>query len=109
VVKVMAEHTEVFLWNDSPDRLEHDDGYALDPAALGVPPELAARLAAWNLRWSRWVLELDPGWEDPAVQEAWRREGLELAHELQDELGNDVDVVYAEDGDPRPVRERRDR
>jgi hypothetical protein len=109
VVRLAAEHTDDFLWNDSPDRFEHDDRYVLDPADLGVPQQLIDRLAAWNLRWSRMVLDLDPGWDDPAMQDSWRREGLELAHDLQNHLGPDVDVVYAEDDDPRPVRERRGR
>ena len=34
------------------------------------------------------------------------REGLSLAYALQDELP-DVEVSYFEDGDRRPVRERR--
>jgi hypothetical protein len=90
----MAEHTDVFLWNLSPDRDPRDDDYVVRPADLGVPEELIERLAAWNIRFSRLALDLDPGWDDPAVRGAWQREGLELAHALQDALGADVDVLY---------------
>jgi hypothetical protein len=104
----MAEHTDVCLWNDSPDPLPHGADYPLDPADLGVSAALGERLAAWNDRYGQLALT---GYEWPShdEEEAWRRTGLHLAHELQHELGPDVAVVYAEDGDRRPVRERRGR
>jgi hypothetical protein len=106
VVQLVAEHTDFCLWNDSPEAPLHGDDYALEPADLGVSPELCERLVAWNDRYGQLALT---GYEWPSHEEerAWRQTGLHLAHELQDELGPDVDVVYAEDGDPRPVRERR--
>jgi len=107
VVRLMAEHAQVFLWNDSPGR-DPDDAYTLDPADLGVSDELVARLTRWNDRYGRLALT-GYTWPDPQEEAAWRREGLDLAHALQDELGPDIDVVYAEDGDGRPVRERRGR
>jgi hypothetical protein len=108
VVEVMAEHTDAFLWNRTPDR-NPDDAYVVDPAPLGMSPELIARLEAWNVEWSRRALGLETS-EDSA--EAWDRTGLRLAYELQaelDALGHDIDVRYAHDDDPRPLRERRGR
>jgi hypothetical protein len=107
VVKLMAEHADVFLWNDSPGKGVQDT-YVVEPADLGVSPALTERLAAWNDRYGRLSLT-DVEWPSREDEEVWLRSGLDLAHELQDELGPDVDVVYAEDDDPRPVRERRGR
>jgi len=106
VVQLMAEHTDVFLWNRSPDRGPEDD-YELRPAELGVSPGLAERLSAWNEEYGRLALRPDVAFESPEEAASWRRAGLHLAHALQDELGPDIEVRYAEDGDPRPVRERR--
>ena len=108
VVELMAEHTDHFLWNRSPDQ-QPDDDYAVDPAALGISPGLISCLDAWNAEWSRRALGLGvPEGSDGTAE--WARTGVRLAYRLQDELdalGHDIDVRYAHDDDPRPVRERR--
>jgi hypothetical protein len=109
VVELMAEHTDAFLWNRSPDQ-QPDDDYVVDPAALGISPELVARLATWNTEWSRRELDLGGPGDRVVEAAAWAREGLRLAHRLQNEfdaLGHDIDVRYAHDDDPRPLRQRR--
>ena len=111
VVELMAEHTDAFLWNRSPDR-QPDDDYVVDAAALGISPALLARLHAWNADWSRWALGLASLGDRPFDEPGWAQEGLRLAYRLQNEfeaLGHDIDVRYAHDDDPRPVRERRGR
>ena len=111
VVEVMAEHTDAYLWNRSPDR-QPDDDYVVDPATLGVSPALLARLDAWNTDWSRDALGLGSLENRPAGGQGWKREGLDLAYQLQaefDALGLDIDVLYAHDDDRRPLRDRRGR
>ena len=108
-VCVMAEHGGVFLWDRSPDGVG-----PVEPEELGICAELTARLTDWNERYeehaARWNWG-DPPREHRADDEAewaeWRREGLHLAYALQHELGPRVQVLYHEDGDPRPVAERR--
>src|SRR5687767_13964098 len=69
VVEVLAEHTDAFLWNRTPDR-HPDDAFVVDPALLGMSPELIALLEAWNVGWSRRALGLETS-EDSA--ETWER------------------------------------
>ena len=110
VVELMAEHADAVLWNRSPDQHVDDDDYVVDPAALGISSALLARLHAWNVDWSRRTLGLDS--LEAADGHGWSEEGLRLAYRLQaelDALGHDIDVRYAHDGDPRPLRERRGR
>jgi hypothetical protein len=106
VVVLMAEHGGGPLWNRSPRHQRGWDDYVVDPVLLGVSPELIAAMDAWNDEY---------GWDgaDPAAPEdtvaaaAWLRRGLTLAYRLQQELGDDVEVRYHDDGDERPVRGRR--
>ena len=108
VVEVIAEHTDVFLWNRSPNQDPSEDDYVVLPGGLGISPELVARLEAWNVEWSRRALGLGTSGDS----KTWERTGLRLAYELQaefDALGHDIDVRYAHDDDPRPLRERRGR
>jgi hypothetical protein len=97
VVVVMAEWTDAFLWNRSPNRAQCADDYVLDPDVLGVSPRLTERLRAWNDRY-----HLDGG------TTSWVEEGWTLAHDLQLEFegrGLDVDVRYHDrDGVERSVR-----
>lgn len=88
------------VWDSDPD---HTGPVSL--ADLGVSAQLAQRLRAWNERFNGIALT---DFEFPSVDEErrWRREGLALAFELQNQLP-DVEVGYAEDNDPRPVRDRR--
>ena len=104
VVALMAEHGGVYLWDRSPDRSPGD--YDLDPAELGVSPGLVERLESWNSQYGR-LARTDYEWPTAEQERVWQQRGLDLAYELQNELGPDVEVRYAEDGDERPVRERR--
>ncbi|WP_454084713.1 hypothetical protein [Georgenia sp. Marseille-Q6866] len=104
VVLVMSEWSvEYPLWDRSPGGLG-----LVDPEALGVSPSLAQRLRAWNGEHN----DAPDGpenftWPSPQAGVEWRRRGLDLAYALQDELGPDVEVLYFEDGNDRPVRGRR--
>lgn len=85
VVVVMAEHGP-FLWNGSPDRDRFADDYVLDEEVLGVSPQLAERLAAWNARY---------GFD--GMDDAWWDEGWSAARELRREFeqrGLRVQVLF---------------
>ncbi len=103
VIVVMAEWSASCLWNRTPahERNRNWDDYMLEPEVLGVSPELAERLEAWNERPG------DPeSWSAPA---SWNRDGLVLAQALQREFdarGISVEILYHDnkDGRERPVR-----
>jgi hypothetical protein len=101
-IVVMAEVTDTFLWNRSPDRDPFADDYVLHPEVLGVTTGLAERLTSWN---DRYGVDM--------VDAAWWDEGWSLAHDLQREFarrGVDVEVLFHEvDGHERAVRDGRRR
>lgn len=72
---------------------------------LGVSAQLVQRLQAWNGRFNGIALT-DFEFASVDDERSWRQEGLALACELQNELP-DIEISYAEDTDPRPVRDRR--
>ena len=102
VVVVMAEAAGTALWNRSPGRDPFAESYVLDAEVLGVAPELAAQLEAWNGR-SDWDGN-DPAWWD---------EGWTLARQLQrefDRRGLSVEVLFHDvDGREPAVGDRRRR
>ena len=100
-VLVMAEHGVVDPVWDRPGGA----GEPLDLALLGVPDALVRSLRRWNQRY-RDLASTGYEWPEAAVQAVWTAEGRRLAFELQNVLP-DVEVRYHEDGDVRPVRERR--
>jgi len=104
VVLVMFEWGgEYPLWDRSP----HGFG-PVRPEMLGISPGLAERLRSWNDEHD--AAPDGPenfAWASPRARGEWHRRGLDLAHELQNELGGDVEVRYFDDGDERAVRERR--
>ncbi|RBY97983.1 hypothetical protein DQ237_03565 [Blastococcus sp. TF02-8] len=78
----------------------------LDPAELGLSAELVARLEAWRDARERlsavWIRD-DPleTEEERVLREQQRQELLALAHDVQHELGRDVEVLL----ERRPLRE----
>ncbi len=97
----MAEHiSEDPVWDSDPD---HVGPVVLEE--LGVSERLVGRLRAWNDHFGSIALN-DFEFADDEDENQWRRDGLTLAYELQNELP-DVEISYAEDEDPRPVRDRR--
>ena len=100
-LRVMAEFVDDDpVWDGD---VEHMGPVVLDE--LGVSPALVRRLRSWNERYGR-VSSVEATSGGREERETWVREGLSLAYALQDELP-DVEVSYFEDGDRRPVRERR--
>ena len=79
----------------------------LDPAALGLSQELASRLTAWRDRQEvlsgRWVGEEPDTEESLRAETESARELLTLAHDVQHELGPDVEVLLH----GRPLNEHR--
>lgn len=72
---------------------------------LGVSTQLVRRLRAWNETFKRIALT-DFAFSSAEEERRWQQEGLGLAYELQDALP-DIEISYANDTDPRPVRDRR--
>jgi hypothetical protein len=101
----MAEYTGVYLWNRSPIRSRFGGDYVINPEDLGVSPGLIERMERWNDEFGA-IARHDFRFPSRKAEEAWARRGLDLAYELQNELGPDVEVRYHEDGDERPIRER---
>ncbi len=100
VVLVMAEYSAFPVWDRSPGGVG-----PIDPADLDVSPGLQSRLTAWNEVFER---RLDHPVTDVEI-DAWRREGLGLAHDLQHEVGTEVQVLYFDDsaGVQRPLDDRQ--
>ncbi|TFV47783.1 hypothetical protein [Blastococcus sp. TF02A-35] len=79
----------------------------LDPAELGLSAQLTARLEAWRDRQESlsgaWVRDAPPVTEaERNLGEQQQRELLTLAHDVQHELGADVEVLL----DGRPLKGR---
>jgi hypothetical protein len=100
-LRVMAEYTgDDPVWDS-----DHDHYGPVDLGELGVSERLSQRLRSWNDRYGATALT-DFEFPTPEDEADWRREGLDLAYDLQNELP-DIDISYSEDGDDRPVRQRR--
>ncbi len=74
-------------------------------ADLGVSAQLIRRLRAWNERFNSIALT-NFEFSGADEQRRWERDGLRLAYDLQNELP-DIEISYANDTDPGPVRDRR--
>lgn len=104
VVLVMFEWgLEYPLWDRSPGGIG-----PVDAETLGVSSKLAGQLREWSAEQD----DLSTGpdhleWRSHEAHLDWRRRGLHLAYALQDDVGFEIEVRYFEDGDERPVRERR--
>jgi hypothetical protein len=97
----MAEHAgDDGVWDNDSDH--YGPVVLADPS---VSSELVQRLQAWNEQYQRTALT---EFEFPSPEEElrWTQDGLQLAHELQNELP-DIEISYAHDADDRPVRGRR--
>ncbi len=116
VVLCIDPYEDVVLRGLAP---KHWEGRPVDPAQLGISGALRERIDAWEARY--FELAGKPFYDPapvppeqlPALRDAmaaWRRNGLGLAYDLQhelDALGLHIDVRYGQDGDERPVSERR--
>lgn len=82
----------------------HDE---VEPADLGVSPQLTRRLRDLARRWddlsARWVNEEPETPESEREEGEWSRDRLELAYDLRNELGGAVEVLVA----GFPLREAR--
>ena len=104
-----------YLWSNSRelDRFR-GDGFDLDPLRLGASAELVDRMAAWHEEWEEMAYS-NTGFGSPEHARSWARRGWDLAVQLQEELGPDIEVYYFHDYDRggqgvewnRPVRNRR--
>lgn len=70
------------LWDDA-------EGYCVEPAAFGIPPELAERIQRWD---DAYQATLDPDYPpgsrfpDEAAEAAWQAEGEAIFQALTDLL-----------------------
>jgi hypothetical protein len=100
-LRVMAEWgVEDPVWDS--DR-EHYGPVAL--VDLDVSEGLIAQLREWNQRFNA-LHQNDYRWPDTEQERAWQADGLDLAYRLQNEM-SDIEISYVEDGDQRPLRQRR--
>ena len=98
---VMAEHgVDDPVW-DRPQ----GTGYPVRLADLGVTEDLVSRLREWNAQFQRALLDESLS-EGSANRNEWVDHGLQLAYDLQATLRG-IEVFYWEDGNRRPLRERR--
>ena len=87
VVRLFADHSSPYpLWSGT------GKGEALDPAELGVSPQLAKALAAWVTSWTVHQDELS-GWDPPSARETHQVQGHQLFLALVEQLGDRYDVV----------------
>jgi hypothetical protein len=68
-----------------------DSGGAMDPSALDVSEELAARLTAWQEYFEE-RFHYDHGWRSAEDAAAYAAEGRALQRLLSREIGGGVDV-----------------
>ncbi|UQA92127.1 hypothetical protein [Streptomyces halobius] len=87
-VLLKAEYVATPLWDRTPGRIND----SIDYDELGLSDELAQQLEAWNYRFSSAAFESD----DPSEREAFTEDGSNLAAELQEELGDGVEVIYVD-------------
>ncbi|WP_432507607.1 hypothetical protein [Kineococcus arenarius] len=100
-LRVMAEWgVQDPVWDSDVDHMG-----TVDPGEFGASDELVGQLRRWNERYNA-LGRTDYRWPDAEQERAWRDEGLGLAYQLQNELP-DVEISYVEDGDDRPLRQRR--
>jgi hypothetical protein len=105
VVRLMPDYGGIYLWDLSP-RPAPSHSYSLEPHDLGLSAGLTDRLTEWFQTWER-------GWGRMSRRfggvggtggQGWYEQGLRLAHQLQKELGPDVEVVYRDArGEERPI------
>lgn len=87
VVRLFADYSSPWpLWSGA------GGGGALDPAELGLSPELSERLRAWVTHWSTHQDAIS-GWEPPSAREDHQVRGHELFLALVEEVGDRYDVV----------------
>ncbi len=84
-IKVMADYQCHPLWDLSPGA--YGD---IDPCALPISDELKQRLSDWARAFDETLNLADPassGFENMDVEAAFKRQGIQLAEQLQNELG----------------------
>ena len=87
----MADYQCHPLWDLSPGK--YGD---LDPASLPISKDLQQCLLEWAAKFDAILNMADPassGFESPAAEEAFKREGYELAERLRTELGSDYTIT----------------
>jgi hypothetical protein len=100
VLEFWPEYNSGPLWSD--------DGKSVDLASLGLPAELAARLAAWNARYDDSKVPLEEN------DRGWLNEGARLLAEVRGELGKRLrrrrhGAVVGRGADRATADRRRDR
>jgi hypothetical protein len=78
------------LWDNSTP--ERPSNYTMKPEDYGLSDALTAQLAAWYELWEAHCSE--NGWDDPAHEAQWRRDGRAIAAQLQREVADFADVSY---------------
>lgn len=82
-----------------PTWIDEDGLENIDPAALEIPADLAARIDAWDERYQATYNPEDPassGFSDVAEAAAFMKEGKGLCRELEDAVAGVYVVEYRE-------------
>ncbi|WP_370463638.1 hypothetical protein [Pantoea sp. B9002] len=91
-IKLMADYGCYPLWGTTPD-----DFGDISPEDLSISSNLKDSLYSWAKRYDAILNMDDPassGFKDKEEEEKFIKDGYELARNLQDELGNQYEVIY---------------
>lgn len=92
IIKLMADYYCFPLWNNSSGEVGN-----IDPESLPLSSELKLRLNEWSEKYDLILNDDDPASSDFETKEdeqAFIREGSELAKYLQIELGDSYQITY---------------
>jgi len=95
IIKLMADYYCFPLWNNSPGEVGN-----IDPESLPLSPELKSKLNEWTEKYDLILNDDDPassGFESKEDEQAFIREGRDLAKYLQIELGDSYQIIYYSD------------
>lgn len=91
---VTAEYECFPIWREDPDGVTN-----IAPEDLRLPDFLVSELNSWALRFEETFDSCDPlssGFADPATEDEFYARGRELARQLADVLGDEVEVRFCD-------------
>ena len=80
----------------SPVRAVDDINY-FEPDELPLSLETIAQLSAWDVAFQATYQQDDPlasGFPDEKAEERWKKEGVKIWQQIQNELGSEYEVFY---------------
>jgi hypothetical protein len=83
------------------------DNGMLDPTSLQLSPDLRTRHTEWGHEYTDTLTHNAYQWTSAAAHQDWNDRGRDLADQVQDELGADVEVLFFDDLTGTPTSSRR--